>query len=163
MAERRRLFADQLAHLQVTSPIAGIVVTPRLNDLLGSYVGAGTQIAEIADLSSMIARIYIPEFGMRDVRIGTRARLQVQSRLVPISGTLASVAPLSSAIDPGLIERAQLSGIVSPPFYVGSVTLENDGTLREGMTGTAKLFVRRHSPAEMMWRFARDLVQRRFW
>jgi putative peptide zinc metalloprotease protein len=163
MAERHRVLADQLAHLQVTSPIAGIVVTPGLKNLLGSYVEAGMQIAEIADFSTMIARIYIPEFGMRDVRIGTRARLQVQSRLVPISGTLASIAPLSSSIDPGLIEKAQLSGIVAPTFYVGSVKLENDGTLREAMTGTAKLFVRRRSPAEMLWRFARGLVQRRFW
>jgi putative peptide zinc metalloprotease protein len=162
-AERSGVLADQLAHLQLTSPIAGIEVTPRLQDLLGNYVGAGTQIAEIADLSTMIARIYIPEFGIRDVRIGTRARLQVPSRLVPLSGTLASIAPLSSEIDPGLSENAQLSGIVPPPFYVGSVNLANDGTLREGMTGRAKLFVRRRSPAEMMWRFARDLVQRRFW
>ncbi len=162
-AERSRALADQLAHLQLASPIAGIVVTPRLQDLLGSYVGAGTQIAEIADLSTMIARIYIPEFGIRDVRIGTRVRLQLQSRLVPISGTLASIAPLSSEIDPGLTEKAQLSGIVPPPFYVGSVNLANDGALREGLTGTAKLLVRRRSPAEMMWRFARDLVQRRFW
>lgn len=162
-AEQSHILADQLAHLQLTSPIAGIVITPRLHDLLGSYVAAGTQIAEIADLGTMVARIYIPEFGMRNVRIGTRARVQVQSRLVPISGTLVSIAPLSSEIDPGLVEKAQLSGIVPPPFYVGSVKLENDGTLREGMTGTAKLFVRRRSPAEMMWRFARDLVQRRFW
>jgi putative peptide zinc metalloprotease protein len=162
MAERRRVMDDQLAHLEVTSPIAGMVVTPRLSDLLGSYVRAGTQIAEIEDLSSMVARIYIPEFGIRDVRIGTSARLQLQSRFVPISGTLAAVAPLSSS-DPSLMEKAELSGIVPPPFYVGSVNLRNDGTLREGTTGTAKLFVRRRSPAGMMWRFARDLVQRRFW
>lgn len=161
-AEQYRVLTDQLAHLKVTSPIAGIVVTPRLSDLLGSYVEAGAQVAEVADLSTMVARIYIPEYGIRDVRIGTRARLQVQSRFVPISSTLASVAPLSS-IDPGLVEKAQLSGIVPPPFYVGSVKIENDGTLREGMTGTGKLFVRRRSPAAMMWRFARDLVQRRFW
>ncbi len=162
MAERYGVLNDQLAHLQVTSPIAGVVVTPRLDDLVGSYVGAGEQIAEVADLSSMVARIYIPEYGIRDVRIGSRVRLQLGSRFLPISGSLASVAPLSS-IDPGLVEKAQLSGIVPPPFYVGSVKIENDGTLREGMTGTAKLFVRRRSPAAMLWRFARDLVQRRFW
>ncbi len=163
MAERRRILTGQLAHLQLTSPIAGVVVTPRLQDLLGNYVESGTQIVEVADLSTMIARVYIPEFGIGDVRIGTRARLRMQSRLTPITGTLASVAPLSSTIDPGLLEKAQLSGIAPPPFYIGSVTLENDGTLREGMTGTAKLFARRRSPAEVIFRFARDLVQRRFW
>jgi len=162
-AERSRLLGGQLEHLQLKSPIAGIVVTPRLHDLEGSYVVAGTPVVEVAELGTMIARIYIPEFGVRDVRIGTRARLQMQSRIVPLTGTLASIAPLSSPIDAALIEKEQLGGIVPPPFYVGSVNLENDGTLREGMTGTAKLFVRRRSPAAMMWRFVRDLVERRFW
>jgi len=163
MSQRRSLLAGQLLHLQLTSPITGVVVTPRLPDLLGNYVVAGTPVAEVADLSTMIARIYIPEFGVRNVRLGTRARLQVQSRVVPITGTLASIAPLSSPIDPGLTEKEQLTGIVPPPFYVGSVILVNDGALREGMTGTAKLFVRHRSLAAMLWRFVRDLVERRFW
>jgi multidrug resistance efflux pump len=162
-AERDRLLAEQLAHLQVTSPIAGVVVSPRLQDLVGSYVAAGTRIAEIADLGTMIARIYIPEFGVRDVRIGTRVRLLVRSRPMPISGKLASIAVLSSEIDGGLREKEQLSGIVQPPFYVGSVMLPGDANLREGMTGTAKIFVRRRSPAEMLWRFGSSLVQRRLW
>jgi multidrug resistance efflux pump len=162
-AERNNAIAGRLARLQLTSPIAGVVVTPRLEDLLGTYVEPGTAIAEVADLSTMTARIYIPEFGVRDVRVGTRVRLHAESRATPISGTLASIEPLSSEIDPALTETAKLSGIVHPPFYVGYVSLQNDGTLREGMSGTAKLFVRRRSPAEMMARFARDLVERRFW
>ena len=162
-AERNSVFAGRLARLQITSPIAGVVVTPRLEDLLGTYVETGTPIAEVADLTTMTARIYIPEFGIRDVRLGTQVRLHAESRATPISGTLASIAPLSSEIDPALTEAAKLSGIVHPPFYVGYVKLQNDGTLREGMSGTAKLYVRRRSPAEMMARFARDLVERRFW
>lgn len=162
-AERNRALNGQLDRLRLTSPMAGVVVTPRLQDLLGKYVRAGTPIAEIADLGTLTARIFIPEFGIRDVRLGTRTRLQVQSRFMPISGTLKSIAPLSSETDPSLTEKAQLSGIVQPPFYVGSVELPNDGSFREGMTGTAKLFVRRRSLAGMMWRFGRDLVQRRLW
>jgi putative peptide zinc metalloprotease protein len=163
MAEQRRLLTDQVAHLAVTTPIAGVVLTPRMRDLMGRYLPAGANIAEVADCSSMIARIYIPEFGIRDVKVGTRARLQMSSRLLPISGTLASLAPVNSSIDPGLIEKAELNGIVPPPYYVGSVKIENDGSLREGMTGMAKLFVQRRSLAEMIWRFCRDSFLRRFW
>ncbi|MFZ0285863.1 MAG: HlyD family efflux transporter periplasmic adaptor subunit [Terriglobales bacterium] len=163
MSQRYRTLADQVGHLQVASPIAGVVVTPQLNDLLGSYVEAGAQMVDVANLSTMQARIYIPQYGVRDVRIGTRVRLQLHSQFLPISGTLASIAPLSSPIDPGLVEKAELSGIVPPAFYVGSVRLKNNGSLREGMTGAAKLFVRHRSAAEMTWRFARDLVRRRFW
>jgi putative peptide zinc metalloprotease protein len=161
--QRSRILTEQLARLQPTSPIAGVVVTPRVQDLVGNYLTSGTKIAEIVDLGTLIARVYIPEFGVRDVRIGTSARLQLRSRLMPISGTLLSISDLSSEIDPSLREKEQLSGIVQPPFYIGSVSLGQDPTLREGMTGTAKLFVRRRSPAELVWRFTRDLVQRRLW
>ena len=41
-----------------------------MHDLLGAYLKAGTEVAEVADLSTMTARIYVPEFGMRDVRMG---------------------------------------------------------------------------------------------
>lgn len=163
LLEQDRMLADQISRLQVASPIAGVVVTPRTSDLMGSFVPAGTKIAEVADYSHMIARIYIPEFSIRDVRVGARARLQMRSALMPISGTLASLEPVNSSIDPGLIEKAQLNGIVPPPYYVGVVRVQNSGSLREGMSGTAKLFVRRRSLAEMLWRFVRDLVQRRFW
>jgi putative peptide zinc metalloprotease protein len=162
-SDEQRAIAGRLSRLQLTSPIAGVVVTPNLQNIQGNYVGAGTEIAEVADPGVMVARVYIPEFGIRDVKVGTRARLQLQSRLMPISATLASIAPLSAEIDRGLDEKAQLNGIVPPPFYIGSINLQNDGTLKEGMTGMAKLFVRHRSAAELFGRFTRDLVQRRFW
>jgi putative peptide zinc metalloprotease protein len=163
MYARHRAIVSQVEHLEVTTPISGKVVTPRLQDLVGSYVEPGTEIAEISDSTTMRARIYIPEFGVRDVGVGTRARLQFNSRLMPVSSTLSEIAPVSSEIDPGLREQEQLSGIVPPPFYVGFARIANDGSLREGMTGTAKLLVRRRSAAGMLARFTRDLVERRFW
>ena len=161
--ERNRTLAEELLRLQITSPIAGVVVTPRLSDLVGRYVAAGTELVEVADTSSMMARIYIPEFKIRDVHVDARVRLQPQSEISPISGTLIFLAAVSTQIDPGLAEKAQLSGLNPPQFYVGAVKLQNDGALREGMTGTAKVFVRRRSLTAFGWRFARDLVERRLW
>lgn len=162
-AEQRHALAGQLKNLQLTSPIAGVVVSPRMHDLTGSYVNTGAKVVEVADLETMTARVYIPEFDMRDVRVGTEARLQLPSRLAPVSTVLLSIDPLSSQIDPALAETSQLSGIVAAPFYVGFATLQNDGSLREGMTGTAKLFVRRRSLANVAARFVRDLFESRFW
>lgn len=161
--ERSQTLADQLARLQLSSPITGVVVTPRLSDLVGQYVAAGTQLVEVADASTVLARIYIPEFRMRDVHVGARARLQPRSEIFPIAGTLMSIATVSTQLDPALAEKAQLSGLTPPQFYVGSVQVQNDGRLREGMTGTAKIFVRRRSIAAFAWRFVRDQVERRFW
>ncbi len=163
MVEQKRLLAEQVARLAVTSPIEGVVLTPRMGDLMGSYLPEGAKIADVADTSTMVARVYIPEYGIREVKVGTKARLQMRSRLLPITGTLAGLAPVNALIDPGLVEKAELNGIVPPPFYVGSVRVENDGSLREGMTGTAKIFVGRRSIAEFLWRFGRDSFLRRFW
>ena len=160
---RQQSFAEEIKLLEVTSPIGGIVTTPQLHDLLGAYLKSGTEVAEVADLSTMRARIYIPEFSMRDVRLGAPVRLHAESQFQPWSGTLVSLAPASSLIETGLIEKAQLEGIRAPRFYVGKVELQNQGDLREGMRGNAKIQVGRRSAAEFTWRFARDLVGRRLW
>jgi putative peptide zinc metalloprotease protein len=162
-AERSRSFTQEMKHLEVTSPIAGTVTTARLHDLLGEYLKPGTQVAEVADLSTMTAHIYVPEFSMRDVHPGASVRLHGATQFTGWSGVLASLAPASSAIENGLVEKAQLEGIKIPRFYVGSVELQNRGDLREGMSGDAKILVGRRSLAELAWRFSRDLVGRRMW
>jgi putative peptide zinc metalloprotease protein len=160
---RNRSLTEETAQLRITSPIGGVVATPRLEDLLGRYLQSGSQVAEVADLSMMKARIYIPEFAMRDIRTGARVRLQPESRIVPITSVLFSVTPASTVMEPGLVPKDQLKGITPPRFYVGSALLINQGDLREGMTGTAKILVTRRSIAGFTWRFSRDLVARRIW
>jgi hypothetical protein len=41
--------------------------------------------------------------------------------------------------------------------------LTNPDQLKEGMTGTAKIFVARRSIAGLAWNFVHDLVDRRIW
>jgi hypothetical protein len=163
MAERNRGLVNQVGLLHVTTPIAGVVVTPRLDDLLGAYLESGAAIAEVADPSIMTARIYIPEFGMREVRLGSRVRLQMQAYALPLTATLSALAPTSTLVEPGLIPKDQLKGITPPRFYVGTAMLTNTGNLRQGMTGTAKIFVTRRSIAGFAWIFLHDLVDRRIW
>jgi putative peptide zinc metalloprotease protein len=163
MAEQDRNLAGQAALLRITSPIAGLVATPRLEDLQGAYLEAGAQIAEVADLSIMAVHIYIPEFAMREVSLGSKVRLQPESRLLPLTSTLQSVAPASSSIEPGLIPKDQLKGIAPPRFYTGSAFLSNAGELKEGMTGTAKILVTHRSIAGFTWMILSDLVYRRIW
>jgi putative peptide zinc metalloprotease protein len=163
MAEHAQTLSEEVAHLRVTSPIAGVIATPRIEDRVGAYLERGDEIAEVADLSTMNARIYIPEFAIKDIRAGTRVRLQSGSQVIPVSATLTFVAPASTTLETGLVPKDQLKGITPPRFYVGSALLANRGDLREGMTGTAKIFVARRSIAGFTWRFVRDLVDRRVW
>lgn len=162
-ADRDRILQSEIAQLNVSTPIAGVIATPRLEDLLGRYLPAGSEVAEVIDAHTLRARIYIPEFEARDVRLGARVRLHLDNRFGSITEELKEVAPVSSELDPALVEKEQLAGIVPPPFYNGTVYLPNDGGLREGMRGTAKIFVKRRSAAEMGGRFLRDIVERRIW
>jgi putative peptide zinc metalloprotease protein len=163
MAERSRTLVNQLALLRITSPIPGVVVTPRLDDLLGEYLESGAAIAEVSDPSTMAARIYLPEFGMRDIHLGSEVRLLPDSYSEPLTAMLSAVAPASTSIEPGLVPSDQLKGITPPRFYVGSALLTNAGELRQGMTGTAKIFVAHRSIAGLAWIFVHDLVDRRIW
>lgn len=163
LTEKNRLLTDKAEHLTLTSPIAGVVLTPHAADLVGSSPDEGQSLLEIADLSTMRARVYIPEFAMRDIRLGLPVRILLEGNGKPISGTLSSISAGSSSLPSGLIAKEQLEGINSPRFYVGMVQLPGGSNLEDGRSGLAKIFVRRRSLGEFGWRFVSDLVRRKVW
>ena len=163
-AERSRSLLDEVGRLRLSSPISGIVVTPRVNDLVGSYAHAGTVIAEIADLSRMRVRIFVPEYSLQWVRPGSRALVKLDGRFGAMPAQLASLAPASTDLDPGLEEMEDYEGIRPPHYYVATVLIPNDDRLlKEGMSATAKIYSDRHSIAGFAWRAAREFLARKIW
>jgi len=163
-AERNRLLQDELTHLTVSSPLSGTVLTPRVSDLRGSYLPAGTQVAEVADLRTLRARAYVPGLEIRNVRHGARAALRLDSVAGSVHGTVAFLAPANSQIEPGLIAKDSYTGMVAPQYYVATILVPNDNTdLRDGMTGTAKVFVRHRSLAGFVGEAVYDFLRRKFW
>src|SRR5579863_8433 len=167
--ERSRLMQEEqnlsakAAKLLISSPMAGIVGTPHLPDLAGTDLDQGMAVIEVLDDSTLLARVFIPEFAMHDVRVGSPVRLKVQSRLLPISGILQSLSPDWMPLDPALGQKEQLTGINPPRFYAAEVPLVPAADLRPGMTGAAKIRVGRRSMAGLIFRFGRNLVTRRIW
>src|SRR5579863_4127025 len=162
-AENDRLLSDQLSQLSVNSPISGVVVTPHLSDLVGRSLDEGDPLLELVDTSRMRANVYLPEFSMNQVRLNMPVRLLISGRVAPLAGVLASVSPASATVAEGLVPKDQLQGINPPHYYLGTVLLNNDGSLLQGMTGTAKVLVERRSLAGICFRFGRDLIQRKIW
>lgn len=163
LAQQDHLLSQQVAELRVLSPISGVVTTPRPGDLRGSHLRAGEDVAEVAEMSTMQARIFVPEFAMRDVRLGAPVRLLPSSKTGSISGRLDTVAPASTQTDPSFVETSNLKGINLPDYYLATVRFYNAGMMREGQTGTAKIFVRRRSLAGLSWEYLRDMVTHRLW
>jgi len=162
-AEDNRLANDQLAQLTVASPIQGTISTPHIKDLVGRSLDEGDLLMQVEDTSMLKANIYMPEFSMRDIRVGESARLLINGRLAPLSGRLGSVAPTSATIAEGLFPKEQLQGINPPRYYLGTVLLKNDGGLMAGMTGSAKILARRRSLAGMFSQFMGDSIRRKVW
>jgi len=163
LLQEDHILSEKAAKLQLVSPIAGIVSTPRLHDLQGAYLDEGAPVLELIDDLALSARIYIPEFAMHEIRVGTPVRLQIRSRLLPISGTLSRISSDWAPLDAALGETEQLTGIDQPRFYTGEMQIERPAGLRAGMTGVAKLRVGRRSLASLGTRFLRDLIGRRVW
>jgi hypothetical protein len=149
--------------LHILSPIGGIVVTPHIEDLMASSVTDGEALVEIVDTAQVRARMYVPEFAMHDLHLGAPVRLDLSGRFKTFSGRILSVSPTTAAIADGLVPKAQLQGMNAPHYYAAAVLLQNDGTLSAGMTGLAKIMVRRESLAARSWRFFSELLGRRIW
>ncbi len=163
LAESDRMLSDQLRQLVLVSPIAGTVSTPHPEELVGRSLDEGDLLLDLADTSQVQARIYLPEFSMHDLHVGTPVRLLARGQISPLSGTLTWISPASTPIAEGLIPTEQLQGLNPPRFYLGTAILRNDRGLRDGMTGSAKVLVGRRSLAGFWLRFSRDFVKRKIW
>ncbi|MGA7168034.1 MAG: HlyD family efflux transporter periplasmic adaptor subunit [Candidatus Sulfotelmatobacter sp.] len=163
-AGRSRSVLEQVAALKVTSPISGVVASPRLRDRLGSFVQEGEVLADVDDARTLRARIFIPDFQVHRIRTGAPASLKAEALFFPIRGRVVSVAPVSSDLAPGLMQEEKYKGNAPPTYYVATVLVSNaEGRLRSGMSGDAKIEVRRRSIVEGAWETLRQLIQRKVW
>lgn len=162
--QQSKELAVELAGLAPVSPISGVVVTPRVRDLVGSYVRAGDPLVEVADVTVLRARIYVPEFDMRGVRAGDRVSLKLDAAFGRRESEVAEVAPAASAIEPGLAPAETYQGMSGVDFYVVTALVPNrDGRLKPGTSGSAKILIARRSLAGLAGRSVRDFVERTVW
>jgi len=133
---------------QLRTPIAGIVVTPDLQNVSGKHLDAGTAFAQVLDLSSAIVQISIPERDTVLVSPGANVAIKLDSYPQRTwRGHVSVVSPEAKAVDG---ERT----------FTVEVPLANaDAGLRAGMTGRAKIslgwkpagYVLLRSPALWAW------------
>ena len=71
---------------------------------------------------------------------------------------------MATGIQEGLIHQQDYKGLQEPRYYVAEILLPNDdGSLRDGMAGTAKIMVRRRSLGGFIWRGITDFLGRKVW
>jgi multidrug resistance efflux pump len=164
LSRQTSVLTSEAANQELKSPISGVVLTPRVGDRLGAYVTAGTELAEVADVSQLRARIYVSEHDMYKLRVGSEASLEVQGIFKKWNARAMAISPLPTEQDAGLEEETQYKGLRPPNFYSADLLVANlDGKLKPGMSGTARVYGQRRSLAGFLLQEAMNFVGRKVW
>ena len=170
LQERQRLAAqsEQLklkaANLEIASPIAGVVLSPRPQDRVGSYLTEGAELLEVADLGGLRARIYVSEYDMHKVREGAPAKLQVEGIPEIWHSRTTAITPVSQASDPTLLNQTKFKGLHPPQFYLVELLVSDaHGRLKPGMVGVARIYGKRMSLAGLGLETLRTMLGRKIW
>jgi putative peptide zinc metalloprotease protein len=151
------------AALEIRAPIDGVVATGGLAQKTGSFLAAGDEFVQIVDRTTMKARILVRDWDLQDVQQGAAVKVKV----VPFpfrtySGKVDRIYPASASDRPVTqTENLERLGQQLTNYFAVDVEFANpDGSLREGMTGTAKVSGKRGSLAwqasRATWRWARS-------
>ena len=84
--------------LVVSSPVGGLVTTPRFRERIGSFFQTGDLILLVEDPSSMEAAVQLNEQSVRRVRDGQSVTLRLRS--VPLQTVTARVECIADAAEP---------------------------------------------------------------
>ncbi|MCY4546291.1 MAG: efflux RND transporter periplasmic adaptor subunit, partial [Gemmatimonadetes bacterium] len=118
----------QLEYATIRSPFSGII-TERLIEV-GNLVNANDVVFRTADLDPLLARIFVPEKDIGQVRPGQSVRINVEGSDQTHAGRVARISP-----------------VVDPQSGTVKVTVEirdRQGKLRPGMFTTVNLVIANH-------------------
>lgn len=137
----------RLQALALRAPITGTVVTPRPEEALGRRVSSGETVLRLDATDSLELRVTLDRAGATLVRAGQPAALITYSDLThPLHAPVASVAIAADGGGPEVLEARVRVGAVG-------------STLRPGVTGQAKIVVRRSSVWGALWWAVRKRVR----
>jgi len=164
LAQQSSAVASQAAELELKSPITGVVTTPRVTDLAGSFVKDGTEVAEVADIRSMRVRIYVSEYDMHKYRPDANGRLNLDGTWGKLDAERIQVSPVSSQVPPGLVDVSKFKGMHPPTFYEMTLFVSNpDGRLKPGMVGTGRIYGAHRSLAGFAYEEIAAFLSRKVW
>jgi putative peptide zinc metalloprotease protein len=145
------------AELILRAPIAGLVTSPQLEQRVGDYLDEGALLTVMSNRRTMRARVLVLDRELEDVTSGARVKLNV--RTYPFHtfyGRVQQIMPAAAPDRPvGELTKPERAGQQLTNYFAVVLEFPNpDGVLREGMTGTAKIYTSR--PYPLVWQAARS-------
>jgi hypothetical protein len=128
LEQRQKLLAHRTDHLEIRSPVDGLVIAGDLEKSEGVPLETGQTLFEIAPLDQMLVEVAIPEADIAYVEVGQIVALKLEAfPNESWTGTLKRIHPRSEVRD-------------QQHVFIGEVELRNEnGNLRPGMQGTARV------------------------
>ena len=139
----------------VSSPISGVVTTPKPDEKVGQKIGKGELIMEVYDTSTVKVETFIPEKEIGDVRMGQK--ISLKARAYPdklFSGTVTAIAPMA------MKDKSELNRKV-----VRVITeIDNKSLLlKPEMTGHAKIYCGKKNIFDLLTRRLIRYFRVEFW
>lgn len=152
LAAKIALVSDQLARTRVRAPVAGVIMTPRLDERIGQYLQRGAELCVIGDVRTVTAEIAVPEADVVLVRPGDRISVKLNS--YPTRLFRGSLTRVGSHVREDGKDR----------FVISEVTIENGGgLLKTGMLGRAKISTEARPLIQTLLRKPARYVWTRLW
>jgi len=125
-----RFYKDQLADTAIRSPIDGVVVHKALE--VGEWVTPGTPILTVDDLSTIWARVDVPETELRTIHVGKAAEVTLPGRPpLTFRGRVMAIGQEAQFASERDVRRGRQD---IRTFYVKVRLLQADGQAKPGMT-----------------------------
>jgi putative peptide zinc metalloprotease protein len=155
----------RLEELEIRAPFDGVVTTPEVEQKIGQFLSAGDDFCRVADRSTIKARILVRDWELDQVHEGAPAKVKVSPfPFRTYSGRVERILP-AAAVDRPIAQPQKLERLgqaLTNYFAVEMVFPNPDGSLREGMTGTAKISGKNYPLAWQVgragWRWLRSQV-----
>jgi RND family efflux transporter MFP subunit len=149
---RIRLAESRMARTEIRAPVAGVVVTPRLDEKVGQFLPSTEELCVLADISAVTVEVAVAESEAAHLIVGE-----------PL---WAKMNPYPSRTFQGTVQHvaASLHEEGGERFVIAESRVENpDGLLKPGMLGKAKVSIGRHSLAAAIFRKPLRWVWLKLW
>jgi RND family efflux transporter MFP subunit len=138
---RVALAEEELARTNLKAPMAGVLVTPRIEERVGQYLAPGAELGVVADIGTVTAEVAVPEADIGQIKPGERATFKLNS--FPTRTFRGVVTRLGARLREQGEER----------YLVAEVLMEGGGEeIRPGMLGVGKIHAGRRSIATLLLR-----------
>jgi len=156
LQSQQQYLQAQLKLLTITSPVAGVVATHRLKEIIGRHVKKGDLLAAVHELETITAEITVSEKDICDVKVGQKVVLK--ARALPqmsFEGTVTSIAPVATV--------AQQNAQAGPTVLVMTQLQNRSMLLRPAMSGRAKIYCGERNALDLLLRRLVRYFRVEFW